>query len=665
MLGGLSQQIHQARNTVLVLGEQSQLVRKTLFTMALRVALVVLSSALFSYLYLIGHQEGLVKEQLTTYVEQRSQQEAEVFRLAQDRHAILKQAVLEALDSDQSGHLSPHLYLWPDGTRRNYPSNRPLEEFDSQHQASIFLGRNEQLTPSLKHRIQVFQQLLQQYGPAWRDRFTDIYMLAPENTALVYWPEVPGPLMVPGEFDIHDEPFFYLSDREHNPHRTTTWTEVYHDPASPDWIVSVVTPVDSEQGEHLGTIGHDITLTNLIEQTNRDRLHGTQNLIFSADGQLIAHPKFGAEIQTKNGALKIQDLGNAHLSRIFQQVTDQATAQDSSNSLQLLDNNIDKEFIAVAQLDGPGWYFVTVYPKALLAEDATAAAQFVLFSGLLALSIELTLIYRVLKREVAAPLCQLVTTTEQLAQGDFCHSLAENHPPSLLQERRDEIGQLSRSFDSMAQQLQDLFTQQESRIAERTAQLQQVNQTLERLSLCDDLTQLANRRCFDETLAKELHRQQRDQQPLTLLLCDIDYFKQYNDHYGHLQGDECLKNIAQHLQGSIRRSTDLAARYGGEEFAMILPATAAADGMALGEALCDRILQAQLPHASSPISPWVTISIGVATSDIPPHTVSPHGALQGEALIAAADEALYQAKQQGRNRTVVAQSIVTFHSSEV
>ncbi len=638
--------------------------------MALRVALVVLSSALFSYLYLVGHQEGLVKEQLSTYVDQRSHQEAEVFRLAQDRHQILKQALLENLDSEANSNPAARLYRWPDGTQRNYPSDRSLEDFDSHHHASIFLGRDEQLTSNLKHRIQVFQQLVLQYGPAWRDRFTNTYLLAPENTAVLYWPEVPGPLMVPGEFDIRKEPFFYLSDRAHDPSRETAWSKVYHDPASPDWVVSVVTPVDSPEGQHLATIGHDIILTELIEQTNRDRLHGTQNLIFSADGQLIVHPQFGDQIQAQNGALKIQDLANPHLNRIFQQVVaaqipklapatqlsleqiDQ-TSPSRPSVPQLLDNSIDQEFLAVAQLDGPGWYFVTLYPKALLAKDATAAAQFVMLSGLIALMIEMTLLYRVLQREVASPLCQLVSTTEQLAQGDFGGSISGDNDPSPLTERIDEIGQLSRAFASMAQQLQDLFEHQESRIAERTAQLQDVNQELERLSRCDDLTQLANRRCFDETLAQELLRQQRTQKPLSLLLCDIDYFKQYNDCYGHPTGDQCLRTVAQHLQGSTRRAADLAARYGGEEFAMILPATAMEDGVALAQQLCDRIHQAQLPHDCSPLGPWLTISIGVATSEVHPEAAPSSHPANAEALIAAADQALYEAKQSGRNRVAL------------
>lgn len=659
---------------------QSKLVRTILLTMALRVASVILISALCSYLYLVEHTEIQIKEQLSTYVAQRSQQEASLFNLAQDRHNILKQALLDNLEPGPDNALPsqkpPPLQLqsWPDGTQRNFPSDRPLDEFDGQHQSSLILGRNVQLTPELRHRLSLFQQLVMQYGPAWRDRFTNTYIAAPENAVVVYWPEVPGPLMVPGDFELHQEPFFYLSDAGHNPSRQTAWTKACHDPASPDWIISVVTPVDSPQGQHLATIGQDIILTELIEKTNRDRLSGTQNLIFSPEGQLIVHPQFGAEIQAKNGQLNVQDLANPHLSRIFELVLEQMAGLDKDASTtqapEILENPSDGEFLAVAQLEGPGWYFVTVYPKALMDEEAVAAAQFVLFSGLLALLVEMTLLYKVLQQKVAQPLGLLVGATEQLAQGTFDQPELEAKHRAMLQHRSDEIGQLSQAFEAMAQQLRDLFAHQEQRIKARTAQLKAANQVLEQLSLADSLTQLANRRCFDETLEKELKRQQREQQPLSLLMCDIDYFKLYNDRYGHPAGDECLKAIAQYLREISQRPADLAARYGGEEFAVILPATSLVEAMAMAQRLCDRTLAAQLAHSDSPISPWVTISVGVATCL--PHPIdsmsgptSPESLSPSQFLITAADQALYAAKQAGRNQVASNQPVASSSRSPV
>ncbi|MBE9029279.1 diguanylate cyclase [filamentous cyanobacterium LEGE 11480] len=183
----------------------------------------------------------------------------------------------------------------------------------------------------------------------------------------------------------------------------------------------------------------------------------------------------------------------------------------------------------------------------------------------------------------------------------------------------------------------------EQQVQERTIALQQANQELERLATLDGLTQIANRRRFDLYLEQEWQRLARDQQPLSLILCDVDYFKCYNDCYGHQQGDHCLQQVAQIMRDSIKRPADLLARYGGEEFAVILPQTNRWGAAQVAELLRSTIAQQQLTHQASPISAYVSMSVGVAT-------VFP--TLDGDvtALIMAADQALYQAKQQGRDR---------------
>ncbi|WP_304608945.1 diguanylate cyclase [Planktothrix sp. FACHB-1365] len=165
------------------------------------------------------------------------------------------------------------------------------------------------------------------------------------------------------------------------------------------------------------------------------------------------------------------------------------------------------------------------------------------------------------------------------------------------------------------------------------------------MAMVDQLTQIANRRCFDEILNQEWHRLIREQRPLSLLLCDIDYFKQYNDTYGHSQGDICLQQVAQALQQGVQRSIDLVARYGGEEFVVILPHTDQEGALQVAEKIQEAIQQFNLPHCASAISQRVTMSIGICTI-IPTLDRVPLD------LINAADEALYQAKTQGRNRAV-------------
>jgi diguanylate cyclase (GGDEF)-like protein len=174
--------------------------------------------------------------------------------------------------------------------------------------------------------------------------------------------------------------------------------------------------------------------------------------------------------------------------------------------------------------------------------------------------------------------------------------------------------------------------------------LAEVNERLAALALTDGLTGLANRRAFDQYLEKEWIRASRPPcRPLALIVLDLDFFKQYNDHYGHVMGDQCLKKVAQILQRG-RRAADLAARIGGEEFSLILPATNVDGAMAVAESLRKRIEGLKLLHARSPMA-VVTASFGVAAA-----MNDENGTVEN--LTQAADKALYAAKENGRNRVV-------------
>ncbi|MFW5425727.1 MAG: diguanylate cyclase domain-containing protein [Methylophagaceae bacterium] len=184
------------------------------------------------------------------------------------------------------------------------------------------------------------------------------------------------------------------------------------------------------------------------------------------------------------------------------------------------------------------------------------------------------------------------------------------------------------------------------RIATMRQDLQKANQKLRLMAMKDGLTGLANRRHFDEAMAKEFKRSMRSQTPLSLILADIDNFKLYNDNYGHQAGDDCLKTVAQLIQSVIKRPGDLVARYGGEEFAIVLPET---DIIAAGQVaeLVKNIFTAnQIPHAHSSAAEYVTLSLGVAS--IQPEKGQDVSDVI-HSLIEAADKGLYQVKQQGGN----------------
>jgi diguanylate cyclase (GGDEF)-like protein/PAS domain S-box-containing protein len=184
----------------------------------------------------------------------------------------------------------------------------------------------------------------------------------------------------------------------------------------------------------------------------------------------------------------------------------------------------------------------------------------------------------------------------------------------------------------------------ERKYAENT--LKEANERLERLSTLDGLTGVDNRRSFDQTIHKEWTRLQRTKDFLSLIMCDVDFFKLFNDTYGHQSGDDCLKSVARAMKGVARRGGDCVARYGGEEFAVILPVTGKKNAIYIAEKIRQTVEKRAIAHSKSPVAPFVTLSLGLATV-IPDDQGTP------ELLIKCADEALYLAKSSGRNRVMV------------
>jgi len=181
-------------------------------------------------------------------------------------------------------------------------------------------------------------------------------------------------------------------------------------------------------------------------------------------------------------------------------------------------------------------------------------------------------------------------------------------------------------------------------LLERNAALEEV----QRLSVTDGLTGLFNRRHFDMALAAEWKRAIRDRHPLSLVMLDVDHFKNFNDNYGHQAGDDCLVKVAQALMNSINRPADIIARYGGEEFIAIFPETAGSGALVMAENIRQAIIALKIPHEHSSAAKHITVSLGVAS-------FVPEDGLQAESLLKSADQALYQAKEEGRNRVLLAE----------
>lgn len=220
----------------------------------------------------------------------------------------------------------------------------------------------------------------------------------------------------------------------------------------------------------------------------------------------------------------------------------------------------------------------------------------------------------------------------------------------LEKEHYCDSGQFQEWFHIVAVKLGDGFAMTFRDITERKNMeiaLKKANRELKHQANVDSLTQIANRRYFDEYLAQEWARCAREQQELAVILCDVDHFKAYNDTYGHQAGDECLIKVAQGMKFIIKRPGDLVFRYGGEEFAFILPNTDKEGALALAESIRQKIKLLKIAHDRSTVSNYVTLSLGVAC-------IIPHPSSSPESLIANADLALYEAKSSGRDRVAFA-----------
>lgn len=296
------------------------------------------------------------------------------------------------------------------------------------------------------------------------------------------------------------------------------------------------------------------------------------------------------------------------------------------NPIEKVSDRLLNIYAVYQDLEGQDAFIIrTTYPRDI-AKEGIATIRTAMFFSLVAGFFTLLLIIFILDRMLLRPISRLTRHTQNIEK-------SQDYSARIGLDRRDEIGRLAGAFDGMI-----------GKIEWQTNELAKMNKELEDLSFHDALTQAFNRRYFDMQSKLLLGHLRREKQSLSVIMCDIDFFKRYNDAYGHLAGDECLRRISDTLRSHCRHALDLVARYGGEEFIILLPNTDQAGAMSVAENIRRAVQEATIEHRDSSISAYVSISLGV-TSTIPDST-------NIEPLIAAADQALYQAKETGRNRVV-------------
>lgn len=639
----------------------SSLTRETILKMGIRISFIVMAVTLLTYWHTFNTLEEQTYDNLQNYITERGQKESAIFTLAEDNHRVFRQAFLDvwpdALAQPSLARFNSLFFEPGDGTQRLRPKQFTgtyrSDGTISQH-ISSYVGNGSDLNEIYRSKLLLSYDLIDRYAEGWTHRFPSLYVTMPENAIMIYWPLLAWGLEADASLDINKEEWGYISDPAHNPAREPAWTGLFYDVPARHWMVSLKTPVDLD-GVRLVDIGHDILLNDVFERVVRDHLKGTYNFIFRADGRLIAHPAFFSQpdlvAEAIDGrAFQISDMGDEGLERAAKIIT---SANGTFEGV-VLDDEAGDALLAVTRIQGPDWYFVTVYPKALISSAALDTAYFIFLLGLFSIVLEVLMLYLVLSKQVIRPLGYFVKVANKITRGDFDLNMGKQADRFL--ESFNEVGVLGRSLGEMAVTIQTNDERLEMEVAQRTADLNTTNQALrgeiskrERLEEelreqinIDALTGVYGRSYFLRLGETEFKRSYRDGTTLYAVMIDIDFFKSINDTFGHPAGDVVLKQFASICQKCMRE-IDVFGRLGGEEFSLIL--TDIDDAKAFE--ICDRIRaaleQAEVITEAGAVK--LTASFGCARME--------RGDTGIDRVIDRADKALYEAKGSGRNQVVM------------
>lgn len=632
------------------LNYKHSLTMDVMLQMAVRVSIVIIIVSALTYWHIYKTLVSSTIDGLEHYIHERGQRESAIFKLAESNHQIFRASFLahwqedafysDALfwqvferRSDQTIHLQKKAY---DG----YFNRSGLLSKD----VTAYIGANAPIeNAAFRKKLLLAYTMVDHFGMAWTRQFANLYVSMPENVNIVYWPGVRWADNASSKLNVLSEEWVYITTIKNNPDRKSVWTGLYYDPTALEWMVSLETPVDITPGNTLN-IGHDILLNALFDRVFNDHLSGTYNFIFRDDGRLIAHPGKIKDMQRTRGMLMLSRLKDPQLNHYFQ--TLQTAIQTKKKDFLIAE--ADNAFLAATKIEGPGWWFVTVYPQSLLSSPSLKAAKFILLMSVLALIIELIMLYVVMKKKVVEPLETFIDASSAIEAQRY-DKITGNVLP-LPDNLDNEIGKLAKLFKSMSNSLQQfridmqhLTHTLEDQVKVRTRELQRAKDKAEKEATIDSLTQIPNRHSFYNRAKALLQQADHAGATVCFLMLDIDLFKTINDSYGHPQGDKVLVACARTIEKTIR-DKDLLGRLGGEEFAVVLPSTSLEEAQVIAERIRTRIAELSFNTAHHTQRFHATISIGISSSS---DTIYAY-----ELLYKHADQALYEAKQAGRNRVI-------------
>lgn len=431
---------------------------------------------------------------LNTYVTERARREEIGFQQVQANLALVRGQFLKRMESGPArnvdGQWKARFELFPDGAWRS------RKEFaDGRKHSTLWAHKDTVLTPELKTQVLRAQNICDELLPGWADVFPSVYFVLPGWLNIGFDPRIPNWVWdTPADYDASGLEWFQLAlpanrlssaaesagqaaagteSPDHPPATAESpwerrsgefvWSGVSEEPTTKVPIVSVYLPLE-QNGRFLGSVGHDLFVNRLMEETTRSGLPGTSHFIFRRDGRLIAHPTKRREILAGGGRLTMENSGEPALASLYRAVSGRTERQFAGY------DDWSKSYYRVARLAGPEWFFLTTMPGDQLRRLAFQSAQWVLWSGLATLALMLGFLGVTLRRQIARPLAELTRATRQMSGGDVSARADVS--------RSDELGRLARAFNEMAERVADrdaaLRTEKsllERRVAERTSEL--------------------------------------------------------------------------------------------------------------------------------------------------------------------------------------------------
>ena len=435
------------------------------------------------------------------------------------------------------------------------------------------------------------------------------------------------------DFDARTRPWYIKAVEMGKPTFSNVYSHfIFHEPT-----ITATHPVYDQNHQLIGVFGANY-LMSWLGETLRSLPIGDSGQVFVTDdsGMLIASTLDTQAYTMVNGSSQL--IAAKKIDNALVQSSISLADYEYGNELPKISVSGKNYYVGLSkyQEHGLDWsiYFAMAEDDFFGRVNSAISQTAIIVVCSLLLSILFTTL---ISGRMVKPITDLSSAAEELANGKLI-SIADDG-------RKDEIGKLTRSFNKMGLQLTQMVTHLELEVALRTQELEKSNEELKQLSFTDGLTGIPNRRQFDATLQSAWNTALRYNRSIGLFMIDIDLFKDYNDSYGHQAGDDSLKAIGQFMRDKVRRSTDLVARFGGEEFVVLIQDAEPDKLIEFAEEIRSGIERLNIEHANTPFQK-ITISIGVA------HTV-PSFDITPETLIRMADQALYQAKANGRNTVVV------------